>query len=328
MSARAIAFAQHYGTELTPNAYAVWFAYCNRHNQVINTMIDKAMNTGRPITLDMLNTLYLEQLSPRAMSDEMVDIGSRMAATIGDVSEAVEEKIKAHTMFSGKLRSAKQSLSLGTSKAEVSAVIASLHKANQEHIVNAQKMGLQLEKNRAQVAKLKSELIEARRNANTDYLTGLANRRMLDDHIQTAIFEARQKKQRVCLVMAAIDGLEKVTKSYGMTAGDNVVVTFADELKKELTGSRVAARFEGARFAVLLPDTHDREAFAIAERVRKAFRERDWVSQETGEKIGQLTASFSGVMLNETETHGELFERADARLTRLQSGSGDTVRIA
>lgn len=325
VSERAIAFAEQYKTQLTPSVYAVWYTYCARENSNVNSALDLAMNTGREISVRMLKTLYNENLSPRAMSDDLQDIGSDLTSAIGAVSNAVEENIREHTLFSGKLRSAKQSLSYGTSKAEVSAVIASLHKANQDHIATAQKMTVQLEKNRGHVAKLKSELIEAKKSSNTDYLTGLANRRLLDDQLDNAIFEAHQRKHKVSFLMASVDDLSRVTNKYGLTAGDNVVRAFAEDLKKELKGAKMAARFEGARFAILLPNTHDREAFAIAERVRKAFRARDWISEATGTDIGTLTASFGGAVLKPGETRDKLIERADQILATVQAETSDFV---
>ncbi|MEO0912186.1 MAG: GGDEF domain-containing protein [Pseudomonadota bacterium] len=325
VSARAIAFAQRHKTQLTPAVYAVWYTYSARENKKINAVLDTAMNTDKEITVAALTTLYNENLSPRAMSDDLQDIGTDLSSAIGAVSSAVEANIKEQTVFSGKLRSAKQSLSFGTSKAEVSAVIASLHKANQEHIATAQRMTVQLEKNRAQVSKLKSELIEAKKSSNTDYLTGLANRRLLDDQLDNAIFEAHQRKQKVSFLMASVDGLTDVTQKFGLTAGDNVVRAFAEDLKKELKGSKMAARFEGARFAILLPNTHDREAFAIAERVRKAFRNRDWVSDATGGQIGMLTASFGGALLESGETREVLIQRADQVLASIQAEGADQV---
>ncbi|MEO0386070.1 MAG: GGDEF domain-containing protein [Pseudomonadota bacterium] len=327
LAARAIAFSEKYKTPMTPTVFAVWYAYCARENAAINEVLDKAMNTGQRLNETVLTALYEEHLSPKSMSDTMVDAGKRLHSTIGEVSDAVERNIKDHTLFSGTLRSAKQSLTHGSSKADVSAVITKLHKANQEHITASQRMAVQLERKRAEVAKLKAELIEAKKASNTDYLTGLPNRRLLKDQMDDALFNARQKNQRITLMMGSVDELRTVNQRFGLAAGDNILRVFAAEIKKNLRTDQVAARFEGSRFAVLLPDTHDREAFAIAERVRKAFREREWVVEHSGAKIGILTASFGGGCLKSGEAPDDLLLRASELLERAQEGVGDMVII-
>ncbi|MEM1267497.1 MAG: GGDEF domain-containing protein [Pseudomonadota bacterium] len=326
VAARAIAFCEKYKTPPSPPVFAVWYAYSARENPAINEELDQAMNTGRPINDTVLITLYEEHLSPKAMSDVMVDAGRKLHSTIGEVSTAMERNIKDQTLFSGTLRSAKASLTHGTSKADVSAVITKLHKANQEHIATCQKMAVQLERKRAEVAKLKAELIEAKKASNTDYLTGLPNRRLLDDHMDDAIFHARQKDQKITLLMGAVDGIEGINMRYGLATGDNILRVFAEEIKKHLRTDHLAARFEGARIAILMPDTHDREAFAVAERVRKEFKACDWVSMQSGSEIGMLTASFGGGCLRSGERREDLILRS-ASLLEAAHEEGDTIEI-
>lgn len=327
MAARAVAFAQKNSTPLTPQVFEVWYTYCARENKEINEQLDTAMNTGAPLTADMLTTLYHEHLSAKSMNDQLADIGNDLQHTIGSVSDAVEKNLKDQTDYTGSLRSVKQSLAFGTSKTEVTSVITRLHKVNQTHIASAQKLTVQLEKNRSQVSKLKSELIEAKKASNTDYLTGLPNRRMLDEHMDSALFDARQKKQKLVFMMGAIDGLSGVTSRHGLSAGDNVMKLFSNELKKQLRSNQMAARFAGARFAILLPDTGDREAFAIAERVRKGFKLLDWVSKNSGEEIGTLSISFGGSTLHPGEGREDLVDRSDKLLHKAQREGSDQTYL-
>ena len=328
IAARAISFAQKNNTALTPQVFEVWYTYCARENKLINDALDTAMNTGASLSADMLTTLYHDHLSAQSMNDQLTEIGNGLQNTIGSVSDAVEKNLKDQTDYTGSLRAVKQSLTVGTSKSEVTSVITRLHKVNQGHIASAQKLTVQLEKNRSQVSKLKSELIEARKASNTDYLTGLANRRMLEDHMDNAVFSARQKKQDLMFLMGAIDGLSEVTSRHGLSAGDNVMKLFSEELKKELRSSQLAARFAGARFAVLLPETADREAYAIAERVRKGFKRLDWVSKQNGEEIGTLSITFGGSSLKAGESKDDLVDRADKLLNKAQRENRDQTLLA
>ena len=325
---RAIAFARKYDISLTPEVYHVWYTYAARENRAVNEALDTAMNTDAVLTDGFMTSLYHEHVSPRAMTDEMVDIGDRMTSTIGEMTDAMDENLREHSVFSGSLRNARQTLLQGNSKRDVTDVIKDLRRANQQHIQASQRLTMQLEKNRGQVAKLKSELIEAKRASNTDYLTGLPNRRMLDEQLDHAMFEARQRGYELAILMGQIDDLDAVTRNWGLSAGDNVMRLFAEQIRKELRGNRFAARFAGAKFALVLPETSAEGGFLVAEAVRKRFKALDWVSKESGEPIGALGLCFGGTVLRTGDARENLIDRADKFLVRAQSQGSDRTVMA
>lgn len=325
---RAIAFARKHETSLTPEVYHVWYVYAARESKAVNEALDTAMNTAAPLTEGFLTSLYHEHVSPRAMTDEMVDIGDRITSTIGDVTDAMDENMREHSVFSGSLRTARQTLLQGSSKRDVTEVIKELRRANQQHIQASQRLAMQLDKNRGHVAKLKSELIEARRASNTDYLTGLPNRRMLDEQLDQTMFEARQRGHDMAVLMGQVDNLDAVTRNWGLSAGDNVMRLFAEQIRKELKGNRFAARFAGAKFALVLPETSAQGGFLVAEAVRKRFKALDWMSKDSGEAIGTLCVSFGGTILRDGEGREDLVDRADKFLARAQSQGADRTVMA
>lgn len=325
---RAIGFAQKNKTRLIPEVFWVWYVYAERKNDQINEMLDTAMNTGQPITEASLCEIYHQQLSPRALSDDLNSIGKDLTSAIGEVSDSLDTNIKEHSAFSGNLRKAKSALVTSTSKREVSATLAQLHKVNQSHMASAQRMSVQLEKNRNKVSRLERELAEVKRAANTDYLTKLANRRRMDDLLDDALLVARHKQHAVTFAFGDIDGMEEVNQKWGMTAGDNVMKVYARELQRKLTGNQVPARFSGAKFALLLPNTTCEDALKLVEDIRVNFRNIDWVSDDTGEKIGNLTVSFGLTDLRTGDTKEKLINRADKLLMEAKHCGRDQVAIA
>ena len=328
LAARAAGFAEKYETPMTPEVYWTWFVYATRRNETLNEMLDRAMNMGEPITEAALTDIYHQHLSPRSMSDDLHAIGRTLSSALGEVSDAVESNIKDSSAFSGALRSAKQSLVHGTSKREVSEIITQLHKANQQHIASAQRMQFHLEKNRAQVSKLERELLDVKRAANTDYLTKLANRRRLEEMLEDALFAARHKDQSVAFALGDIDGLQEINTKWGLSAGDNVLKVYANELGKSLTGNQLPARFSGAKFALLLPNTSGQGGVEIAESIRQSFKRIDWVSDDTGDQIGNLTVSFGVTELREGDTRERLIDRADKLLMEAKQAGKDRVVFA
>lgn len=327
VAARAIAFAQQNETALTPEVYEVWYTYAARENQAVNEAVDLALNTGQGLSSERLMELHHQHISPRSMSDEISEIGAVLQATLGNVTDAMDENMRETSHFSGTLRSAKQTLSVGTSKRDVGDVIKELHRANQQHLQAAQRLTVQLEKNRSQVAKLKSDLVEARKIANTDYLTGLPNRRMMDEYLDSAIFQARQRNKPLCLMMAQIDGLDRVARDFGVTVSDNILKLLADNIRADQRGGQMAARFAGAKFAILLPDIDAQAGFMVGEAIRKRFKSLEWVAKESREEIGSLTISFGGAVLDGSDTRMSLIERADSLLIRAQHEGMDRTII-
>ncbi len=321
-------FAQKYETPVVPEVYTVWYTYAERKNIKLNEILDKAMNTGEAITEASLCEIYNQMLSPRAMSEELRSIGETLDSALGDVSNSLDDNIKQHSAFSGSLNRARHSLSATSSKREVASTISQLQKVNQSHMASAQRMSVQLEKNRAKVSRLERELMEVKRSAYSDYLTKLANRRRMDDLLDDALLNARHKQQAVTFAFGDIDGMEEVNQRWGMTAGDNVMKVYARELKRHLSGTQVPARFSGAKFALLLPNTTSDQALELVETIRISFRQIDWVSDDSGEKIGNLTVSFGVTDLRDGDTKEKLIDRADKLLLEAKNCGRDQVAIA
>jgi diguanylate cyclase (GGDEF)-like protein len=111
-----------------------------------------------------------------------------------------------------------------------------------------------------------------KRDAETDSLTGLFNRR--------ALFErAKKLPPMVSVIVFDIDHLKQVNDSHGHQIGDRVLQRFGGILATSVRDGDLAARIGGEEFAVLLPYASPRNATMIAERVRQSFAEQRFISQ-------------------------------------------------
>jgi len=105
------------------------------------------------------------------------------------------------------------------------------------------------------------------RSARTDPLTGLANRRALNEHLRRATARARRSGRPVSVLMIDLDRFKQTNDRYGHRAGDRVLRTVADCMREALRGEDIYGRWGGDEFFVLLPDTDEREAARTAERL-------------------------------------------------------------
>lgn len=104
----------------------------------------------------------------------------------------------------------------------------------------------------------------------TDALTGLANRRHLDEHLAMTASAARRHRQPISLLLVDVDHLRRVNDAAGHAAGDAVLREVAARVLGRLRTEDMAGRWGGEEFLVLLPATALDGAWHLAERVREA----------------------------------------------------------
>lgn len=147
-----------------------------------------------------------------------------------------------------------------------------------------------------------------------DSLTGLYNRRYIDETLPSDIIFAVNAKQNLCVIMADIDWFKTVNDTYGHLAGDEVLRIFAQTLQGSLRrDTDWAARYGGEEFLICLPGAKLDKAAEFAELMRKAIE--DTVTVYGTDKI-RITASFGVCGIDEAESKDmkNLIECADRKL--------------
>ena len=111
-------------------------------------------------------------------------------------------------------------------------------------------------------------LMQVRRLAQTDELTGLANRRAFAQNLDREVARAEREGSELTLVMLDLDHFKRLNDNYGHLAGDDVLRRAGAALRKACRNFDTAARFGGEEFAVILPSCSTRESFSAAARLR------------------------------------------------------------
>lgn len=150
---------------------------------------------------------------------------------------------------------------------------------------------------------------EATRDAYHDALTGLHNRRYLDEHAEREVEAARRNQRALSLVFLDLDHFHEINMTYGWPTGDAVLRAFAGVLERHVRAIDWSARYGGEEFCLVLPDTALAEAVEVAERVR-ASTERLAIVSSDGRPVTVTTSV--GVVQRIDETAACLFERVSA----------------
>jgi len=109
-----------------------------------------------------------------------------------------------------------------------------------------------------------SQLVQA---SHRDVLTGVAGRTLLQERLAAELSSAVESGEPVAVLAADLDGFRAVNDSYGLAAGDALLIAFAAHLQARLPPSATAGRLGADEFAVVLPATTAQEAAQIADRI-------------------------------------------------------------
>jgi diguanylate cyclase (GGDEF)-like protein len=164
------------------------------------------------------------------------------------------------------------------------------------------------------------------RQASTDGLTELANRRQFEETLESEISRAERFGGGLALILADLDDFKKVNDRYGHQAGDDVLREFAAVLRDTVRDIDLAARYGGEEFAVMLPQTDLGGAERLAERLREAMAARR-MAIVPGEAVS-VTASFGVAAFPDAATPAALFAAADEALYRAKSAGKNCVVVA
>ncbi len=188
-----------------------------------------------------------------------------------------------------------------------------------------QRQQMQVRQLGARISTLGHELQEARRESSIDPLTGLFNRRALDDHLANVVSLRGLFGQPAVLFMIDVDHFKRINDEYGHPTGDRVLQALADCLTRSfLRKADFVARYGGEEFAVILPDTGVCDGAALAERLLRAVR---GLRISTGEHALQLTVSLGLAELAPNDTPATWLERADRALYQAKQAGRDQVAI-
>ncbi len=157
-----------------------------------------------------------------------------------------------------------------------------------------------------------------------DPLTGLNNRRFLENHLSTMIENARMRRAPLTLMILDIDHFKRVNDTYGHDCGDEVLKGFADRLRGIIRSGDLLCRLGGEEFVIVMPNVNVQSAARIAERARAAIQQEPFVMTATGQSI-PVTASIGLAERREDTNPHELYRRADQALYRSKSEGRNRV---
>jgi diguanylate cyclase (GGDEF)-like protein/PAS domain S-box-containing protein len=156
-----------------------------------------------------------------------------------------------------------------------------------------------------------------------DFLTGLFNRRRLEQELDHEIARQRRSAPRAAVLMLDLDGFKAVNDRFGHAMGDELLRGLSEDLHARCRETDVLARLSGDEFALLMPDTDREEAEVVAADVINLVRRHRCA---LGSEVAQVTASV-GVALFDDLDEGQVLALADAAMYAAKQSGGDQLVV-
>ncbi|NMG73179.1 GGDEF domain-containing protein [Aromatoleum diolicum] len=173
-------------------------------------------------------------------------------------------------------------------------------------------------------------VLEAKRLTETlresslrDAMTGLNNRRFLEEYVDTLIASARRRKTQIAILLLDLDYFKVVNDTYGHDAGDVVLKALAGTLKNSVRASDMVIRFGGEEFLIVLQETEAANALKVAENIRATVAD---MKIQVGGAVLQKTISIGLAMFpDDSETFWQTVKFADVALYRAKDDGRNRV---
>jgi len=171
------------------------------------------------------------------------------------------------------------------------------------------------------VSKKLMQILE--RNAQTDPLTSLYNRKFLENYIDTSLYNGKLKGKPCGLMMVDIDFFKLINDNYGHDIGDIAIKTIANTLTDVVKADDVVIRFGGEEFIVVLTDCIEERLQHTAEEIRIAFSQQK--IQAGSETFSKTVSIGTSLFPNKTQDFWKYVKQSDIALYNAKQGGRNQV---
>ncbi len=309
----ALNYITKYGLAATPLNYTVWYEYASGKNNNLKKAIDYVIDNNKTLDDGILRQFYQAYIidGHRTVTAKAL---SEIKKIITDISSCVVDAKGEFTDHDNKLQSISTELSRADDFYSLNIILDKMTSEIKGIIQSGQDLNGRMAESSGELKALREELEKAQQAAETDVLTGLANRRKFEKALDCEIKKSVDNKTSLSLIMADIDFFKRINDTFGHLTGDSVLKAIAALFKKQLKGKDLASRFGGEEFMLMLPETSLENAYKVAEHLRAALAGKAWKQKASGKSMGKITISLGVVQYKQGESKKSFIGRVDKAL--------------
>ena len=316
--------AEH-NVSATPSNYTVWYTHVSGREPDLTRMISILKDNGQDFTDTVCGDLYgkfftttAEDATLHETTERIENELQRILEYVGDAGEGASEYGKSLANVQGDILGAKD---VGGLKTAITKVLSETRKMEEVNLSLENKLAQSTE----EVGQLRDDLEDMRKEALTDALTGIANRKLFDMELRRQARDAMEAGESLALLLVDIDHFKKFNETYGHQTGDEVLKLLANTMSKAVKGDDICARYGGEEFAVILPRTGLQGAMKVANGIRDRISTKKLMNRSTNEDLGKITVSVGAGLFEFGEPLGDLIKRTDQSLYKAKAMGRDRV---
>lgn len=305
--------AKH-GIPATPQNYTVWYAYVAGRYPDLAAALDGYIDRDSSFSESDNAEIYDKFFTHHEEEEALRDASERMEEHLASVMSVINTATGETRHFQDSIRDGLQDLTKSMGLEGIKQVMARLVTEAKRMQESNETLQQRLETSSEEVSSLRRHLEEVQREALTDGLTGIPNRKMFDMSLRRLTREAVERNEPLCLALTDIDFFKAFNDNYGHQTGDQVLKLVARILADNVDGHEVAARYGGEEFVLILPKCRLPDAMALSEHIRQTVSSKKIRNKNSGKDLGNITMSIGVSQYRPGEPMSELIQRADAAL--------------
>jgi diguanylate cyclase (GGDEF)-like protein len=167
--------------------------------------------------------------------------------------------------------------------------------------------------------------LELTKAARLDYLTGICNRRAIEDLAGRSIAAARRHGMPLAMMIIDVDHFKRINDEYGHEGGDNALIETVRRIRDSLRTEDLVGRLGGEEFVAVMPSTDGQSALAAAERIRSSFSD---APMRIGGGDITITVSVGVAVLDaQDQQYSHLLRRADRAMYAAKTAGRNKVML-
>lgn len=325
ISGKALDSMERLGVSPYPPNYWVWYGYHLGRDSELTAHLDSLQKDGADFTEAQNEAIFARFFGADPDDRAVREAGSRLQSMIDELRGKLGSAGESALAYGDKLAVFSEQLSSAGAPAAIQAVLADLVAETGQVAARNRELEHSLANSSQEIDDLRRDLQEARQEAVTDALTGIANRKFFDSRLQVERERALQERAPLCLLMVDIDHFKRFNDTFGHQIGDEVLKVVAKTLKSCVKGRDLPARYGGEEFAVILPDTALEDGLCVAEQIRGTLASKRLQNKRSGQDYGKITLSIGAAALSPSDALDALIARADAALYRAKRDGRNRV---
>ena len=280
--------------------------------------------TASSIGAGLLLGLWLRNRNPEKQENNTSEQEQRVLKALMEILETVESLTNNVGTRNAEIEDARRQVRKLSVPGELEAVRGAVLTAITRTLQTNQKLSDDLEAAQERLEAQANEIDQSRKEARTDALSGVGNRKAFDEHLSRLVNAWRRDKRPFVLILADLDRFKWVNDTRGHQVGDQVIAQMGNLLKTCVRNGDIVTRYGGDEFAILLPRTTLDEGLAVASRIRSQIWRSSFRMGESDER-GSLTLSVGVADCLDGDTPKDIIERADQALYRSKENGRNQV---